>query len=566
MSAVRLHLGCGRRELPGWLHIDAQHFDHIDYQTTVDKLDMFADNSVDEIYACHVLEHIPRNQVLRTIKEWNRVLKVGAKLRVAVPDWDAIVDHCSGFPERLPEVMGLVTGGQRDVLDHHTFVFNFQLLSDILKWCGFEKMRRYPWKKFLPRGYDDYSRCYLPHMDQSGRLMSLNMAALKKTPPKSDGELPLSVAVATGQKKISSLREEKKKQMSAKTNEKVATHQQKMVAPLRSPGPKASRLMIGYANFYSNFENTSPIVKLIKTKLARFTGIPIENIALVQAKKHRHMTFDLVLGGVGSSSLNSLAEYHGRAKLLWAQEHVVRQSVNQKAINQIPDFAVGYIRGVKTTDKAMRVPNWMFYWDFLYKGSKDTDTILKQKHTLKGRKRRAAFVARLAHGQTRKRMVSSLTNVLPIDCPGRVANNTGGKTVEQITGIKDRRLSKLVYIRDYLFNLCPENDARHPGYVTEKLIQACVAGCIPIYWGHPRLEPGIINPDRIIWCSHQSSVGGKSLKRIRALLSDEAELAEFFHKPIFLPTARERILAIRKDFDSIMERLSKKIMTVRQSS
>ena len=60
---MKLHVGCGERFLPGWKHLDARNFPHVDYVT--DKLDMFADNSVEEIYACHVLEHFTRAEMIR---------------------------------------------------------------------------------------------------------------------------------------------------------------------------------------------------------------------------------------------------------------------------------------------------------------------------------------------------------------------------------------------------------------------------------------------------------------------------------------------------------------------
>ena len=63
---MKLHIGCGEKYLPGWKHLDARKFPHIDYVTDkLDKLDMFADNSVEEIYACHVLEHFTRLEMSR---------------------------------------------------------------------------------------------------------------------------------------------------------------------------------------------------------------------------------------------------------------------------------------------------------------------------------------------------------------------------------------------------------------------------------------------------------------------------------------------------------------------
>ena len=43
---------------------------------------------------------------------------------------------------------------------------------------------------------------------------------------------------------------------------------------------------------------------------------------------------------------------------------------------------------------------------------------------------------------------------------------------------------KLAVMRDYKFNLCFENSLM-PGYVTEKVLHAKLAGCIPLWWGDP---------------------------------------------------------------------------------
>merc|ERR1712014_409495 len=46
---------------------------------------------------------------------------------------------------------------------------------------------------------------------------------------------------------------------------------------------------------------------------------------------------------------------------------------------------------------------------------------------------------------------------------------------------------KLAFLRGYRFNVAFEN-ASHPGYCTEKLLHAFAAGCVPIYWGDPRVS------------------------------------------------------------------------------
>lgn len=75
---MKLHIGCGNRNLPGWKHYDIRKVDnHINYVGKAEDLSQFPDNSVEEIYACHLLEHFGRNEVDNVLKEWNRVLVRG---------------------------------------------------------------------------------------------------------------------------------------------------------------------------------------------------------------------------------------------------------------------------------------------------------------------------------------------------------------------------------------------------------------------------------------------------------------------------------------------------------
>ena len=60
---MKLHLGCGERYLEGYTHIDLADFEHIDYKMPVDNLSIFENNSIDEIYASHVVEYFDRDEV-----------------------------------------------------------------------------------------------------------------------------------------------------------------------------------------------------------------------------------------------------------------------------------------------------------------------------------------------------------------------------------------------------------------------------------------------------------------------------------------------------------------------
>ncbi|MDR2599840.1 MAG: methyltransferase domain-containing protein [Oscillospiraceae bacterium] len=156
--------------------------DHIDFVGDACDLSFLDDSSIDEIYACHVLEHFKRHEICNVLKEWCRVLKRGGVLRLAVPNFSAI---CVEYKQcgNLDLVLGLLYGGQDYEYNFHYQVYDFDRIKRLLEDTGFHDVQEYDWKEFLPDGYDDFSRAYLPHMDfENGRLMSLNVKTVKGLP------------------------------------------------------------------------------------------------------------------------------------------------------------------------------------------------------------------------------------------------------------------------------------------------------------------------------------------------------------------------------------------------
>lgn len=56
LKRIPLHLGCGKRFIPAFVHIDVDKHPYLDYQHGFTKLPMFGDDSVDLIYNCGVLD------------------------------------------------------------------------------------------------------------------------------------------------------------------------------------------------------------------------------------------------------------------------------------------------------------------------------------------------------------------------------------------------------------------------------------------------------------------------------------------------------------------------------
>jgi len=128
MATIRLNIGCGKTPKEGFIGIDK-----IDYgQEIVRDITRglpFSDNSVDEIYTSHTLEHIERKDVPFVWEEIYRVLKKGGIATIIVPHIKGgqafMMNHWSYWEEPVVEVLCNKWGSK----DHHTKT-NFEILEN----------------------------------------------------------------------------------------------------------------------------------------------------------------------------------------------------------------------------------------------------------------------------------------------------------------------------------------------------------------------------------------------------------------------------------------------------
>lgn len=177
---IKLHLGCGHIRLPGYVNIDIMPAKAADLVADLRALP-YPDSSVDVVYSCAAIEHLGRREWIGALREWSRILRPGAVLRLSTSDFEAVIAR---YHERgdLEELLGLLIGGQKDEYDWHGMIFDFATLRRGLHDTGFANVRRYDWRttEIGALGIDDFSQAYLPHMDkENGRLMMLNVEATK---------------------------------------------------------------------------------------------------------------------------------------------------------------------------------------------------------------------------------------------------------------------------------------------------------------------------------------------------------------------------------------------------
>ncbi len=141
---MKLHIG-GETIKEGWKILNITQKSGVDFIGDISDLSMFKDDSIAEVYASHVLEHIPQAKVLGTLNEIKRILKPGGKFYLSVPDLD-ILCHAFINPTASPDMkfhlMRIIFGGQIDAHDFHFFGWNQLFLFDFLKLTGFSNATR----------------------------------------------------------------------------------------------------------------------------------------------------------------------------------------------------------------------------------------------------------------------------------------------------------------------------------------------------------------------------------------------------------------------------------------
>ena len=169
---MKLHIG-GEEKKEGWKILNIQQKPDVDFIGDITDLGQFDDNSIEEIYASHVVEHVAQKKVETTLKGIHRVLKDSGKFYVSVPDMDILckiyLDPKAPIKVKF-HTMRMMFGGQVDDFDFHYFGWNFQFMNEFLLKAGFKKIERV--KSFsLFKDTSDYA----PY----GPPISLNIIAYK---------------------------------------------------------------------------------------------------------------------------------------------------------------------------------------------------------------------------------------------------------------------------------------------------------------------------------------------------------------------------------------------------
>ena len=156
---------------------------------------------------------------------------------------------------------------------------------------------------------------------------------------------------------------------------------------------------------------------------------------------------------------------------------------------------LGYPHADFVDERYIRLPLWMLEIDWF---GANPDRIVNPKplpldrctkvypEEIQKKQKFCAFVVTNPCNPVRNNAFHWLSQYKQVDSAGRLFNNVGDAIFAGLGG-GGGELKKHEFLKHYKFCLAYEN-ASSQGYTTEKLLHAKAAGCIPIYWGDPKVE------------------------------------------------------------------------------
>jgi hypothetical protein len=266
-------------------------------------------------------------------------------------------------------------------------------------------------------------------------------------------------------------------------------------------------------------------------------------------------------------SMSEVVRNKGDINIFWTMEPPFG-NVLETPRDYIPDFSLNIGFHYNNFPNYIRIPYWVDLITRLtsYKPTKDNIRSLLLASCNGNNNKFAAMVNRYdgvsendymrsgSYGVSRKHIVDSMSAINHVDCAGKYLKNTNALTEDCGDDLHK-------FLRNYAFYICPENSVSE-GYVTEKIFNAMLCGCIPIYNGWSKdPEPGVINKDRILWWDkNDENQNNNTLNEVRKLWSDD-KLRRSFTQDIFEDTAVDIIYHYFETLDKRVEKIFDEFLT-----
>jgi hypothetical protein len=249
---------------------------------------------------------------------------------------------------------------------------------------------------------------------------------------------------------------------------------------------------------------------------------------------------------------NLLPQYQNKKRIFYTGENLRPVHDIDKSYRTQYNTYVGYSDFSLSFDyedyggKNIRLPLWLLQIDWFGKnGYRNPKYVIPYNELYENsfqKKSKDGFACIVFNSDSpyRYEIIEKLSKYKTVDCYGKPFGNWF-----------DGEDTKLNIISDYKFNICFENSL-YPGYYTEKLIHAKVAGCIPIYWSDHNASKDF-NTRSFINLSDFKSIDDL-VEYIIEVDSDDEAAKKYTQEKMFDTHQDPKIL-----FESIIKKIEEKI-------
>lgn len=146
----KINIGCNVWKIPGFINTDIDP--SVNPDEVIDALNMpYEDNSIDEIYAGHFLEHLNWDEGQEFLKKCFDILVPGGKISIVVPDFSMMVKTYLAEKSLLKDLndLSIYSYGQKDNVGGdsptlHKYCYDYWLLERALLKTGFKHTEKMP--------------------------------------------------------------------------------------------------------------------------------------------------------------------------------------------------------------------------------------------------------------------------------------------------------------------------------------------------------------------------------------------------------------------------------------
>lgn len=138
MNPLKVNLGCGNAKIEGFENVDIDPKLKPDLIVDITKHLPYEDDSVDEVWMIHVIEHIQKKFHFGIFREINRILRPEGILVLAYPEFcKCATNYMNNVKGKRDFWEATIYGRQQTPSDYHVSIIDTPLLTTLLVSLGF---------------------------------------------------------------------------------------------------------------------------------------------------------------------------------------------------------------------------------------------------------------------------------------------------------------------------------------------------------------------------------------------------------------------------------------------